>query len=165
MFSVSESSVCLPRLPQREVVSFPTLLCSECGALAVPSRPSLARPTVGWFPRRLRTAGQLDVSRRPEQRQNVQRHTAQSPTVSHFALARSSSNFANSFRSWMVMRSFQMSRVARPMSRMAPITESRTTRMSGPLGHSVRRQQRAQWLWLRQELLQQAKNKSFLTKQ
>lgn len=57
-------------------------------------------------------------------------------TVSHLALAFSSSKRANSRRSWMVMRSFQMSRAARPMSRMAPITESSTTRMSGPFGHS-----------------------------
>lgn len=71
------------------------------------------------------------------------RSPAQPLTVSHLALARSSSNLANSFRSWMVMSSFQMSSVARPMSRMAPITESRTTRMSGPLGHSGRQRQRA----------------------
>lgn len=57
-------------------------------------------------------------------------------TVSHLALAFSSSKRANSRRSWMVMSSFQMSRAARPMSRMAPVTESSTTRMSGPFGQS-----------------------------
>ena len=62
------------------------------------------------------------------------------------------------------MRSFQMSRVARPMSRMAPITESRTTRMSGPLGHSVRREHRAGWLAMEQESFELAINKIFLTK-
>lgn len=47
-----------------------------------------------------------------------------------------------------------MSRVARPMSRMAPITESKTTRMSGPLGHSIRRERREQggWEWSRNHL-------------
>lgn len=57
-------------------------------------------------------------------------------TVSHLALLFSSSKRANSRRSWMVMSSFQMSRAERPMSRMAPVTESRTTRTSGPFGQS-----------------------------
>lgn len=59
-------------------------------------------------------------------------------TVSHLALALSSSNLANSLRSWMVMRSFQMSRPIRPNSRMAPATAKRTTKVSGPTGHSER---------------------------
>lgn len=57
-------------------------------------------------------------------------------TVSHLALARSSSNLANSRRSWMVISSFQMSSATRPRSRMAPATARSTTRMSGPSAHS-----------------------------
>lgn len=59
-------------------------------------------------------------------------------TVSHLALALSSSNLANSLRSWMVIRSFQMSRPIRPNSRMAPATAKSTTKMLGPSGHSER---------------------------
>lgn len=59
-------------------------------------------------------------------------------TVSHLALALSSSNLANSLRSWMVIRSFQMSRPTRPNSRMAPATARSTTKMLGPSGHSER---------------------------
>lgn len=57
-------------------------------------------------------------------------------TVSHLARARSSSNLANSRRSWMVMSSFQMSRAARPKNKMAPATDRSTTKISGPLGQS-----------------------------
>ena len=63
------------------------------------------------------------------------------------------------------MRSFQMSRVARPMSRMAPITDSKTTRMSGPLGHSIRREHRAGWLGMEQESFELVTNKIFSTKE
>lgn len=59
-------------------------------------------------------------------------------TVSHLALALSSSNLANSRRSWTVTSSFQMSRPARPRNKMAPATAMRTTRISGPLGQSER---------------------------
>lgn len=53
-------------------------------------------------------------------------------TVSHLAFARSSSNFANSCRSWIVMSSFQISSATKPTSKMAPMTDIKTTRMSGP---------------------------------
>lgn len=59
-------------------------------------------------------------------------------TVSHLALALSSSNLANSLRSWMVTSSFQIRRPTRPRSRMAPATASSTTKISGPSGHSER---------------------------
>lgn len=38
-----------------------------------------------------------------------------------------------------------MSRAARPMSRMAPVTESRTTRMSGPFGQSGAERRAGLW--------------------
>lgn len=57
-------------------------------------------------------------------------------TVSHLARARSSSNFANSRLSWMVTRSFQMSRAAKPRNKMAPATDRSNTKISGPLGQS-----------------------------
>lgn len=57
-------------------------------------------------------------------------------TVSHLARARSSSNLANSRLSWMVTSSFQIRRAARPRNKMAPATDRRTTKMSGPLGQS-----------------------------
>lgn len=65
-------------------------------------------------------------------------------TVSHLALALSSSNLANSLRSWMVIKSFQMSRPMRPNSRMAPATAKRTTKMLGPSGHSERPDKQAE---------------------
>lgn len=42
-------------------------------------------------------------------------------TLTDFALARSASNFANSFRSWTVISSFQISKATRPSKRMMPI--------------------------------------------
>lgn len=62
-------------------------------------------------------------------------------TVSHLARARSSSNLANSRLSWMVTSSFQISNAARPRNKIAPATDSSTTRMSGPLGQSAWREE------------------------
>lgn len=68
-------------------------------------------------------------------------------TVSHLARARSSSNLANSLLSWMVTSSFQISSAARPRNKIAPATDSSTTRMSGPLGQSARREEEiSDWL-------------------
>ena len=70
-------------------------------------------------------------------------------TVSHLARARSSSNLANSLLSWIVTRSFQMSRAARPRNKMAPATDSSTTKMSGPLGQSGKREKKKGVEWAR----------------
>lgn len=57
-------------------------------------------------------------------------------TASHLALDFSSSNLANSWRSWTEIRSFHTKIAASPSRRIAPATERATTKTSGPLGHS-----------------------------
>lgn len=53
-------------------------------------------------------------------------------TVSHLAFIFSFSNLANSLRSWMIMRSFQMSSKARPIRTIPATTPATMGTMSGP---------------------------------
>lgn len=73
-------------------------------------------------------------------------HMLKSLTVSHLARARSSSNLANSRLSWMVTSNFHISRAAKPRNKIAPATDRSTTKMSGPLGQSRRKEEdRNEW--------------------
>lgn len=72
------------------------------------------------------------LSRPPPDRYLQPRQSGAPLTVSHLAFIFSFSNLANSRRSWIIMRSFQMRSRARPIMTIPPTTPATMGTMSGP---------------------------------